>query len=374
MKPPDSLWLSNGALITPAGLRRGALGIRDGRLVEIRRQVPRHANAVNVRGRYIAPGLIDLHIWGDPKHVATHEARSGTTSFLITIGPEPPELLVNHLVRLEGQQEDRGARCLGIHLEGPFLNPLRAGALASRWLRPPTSPELRQLVRHASDQLKLVTIAPEIPRGVESIRWFARHRVVVSLGHSDASAAVTLRAIKAGARSVTHVFNGMRPLHHRDPGLLGEVLTDDRLMAMVILDGIHVDPVAFQLLLRCKGPRGIVLVTDSVRHKALPATRGTGQAGARPKAGRGAFYTGRGILAGSRLTMIRAVRNAVVFGKISLLDAVHMASFNPARLLGLGRDLGSLEVGKRADLVVFDKQFRVVMTLVDGKIVYQRGQ
>jgi N-acetylglucosamine-6-phosphate deacetylase len=209
--------------------------------------------------------------------------------------------------------------------------------------------------------LKLVTIAPEIPHGLETVRWFARRKVVVSIGHSDADAQVTQRAIKAGARAVTHVYNGMRPLHHRDPGLLGEVLTDDRLTAMVILDGVHVDPVAFQLLLRCKGAHGIALVTDSVRHQAT-----------RPKATRGAFYAKPGVLAGSRLTMIRAVRNAVEFGKTSVVEAVRMASSNPARLLGLDRELGSLEVGKRADLVVFDQKFQVVMTLVGGTVVYQQ--
>jgi N-acetylglucosamine-6-phosphate deacetylase len=207
-----------------------------------------------------------------------------------------------------------------------------------------------------------MTIAPELPRGIEAIRWCARHGITVSLGHSDASAEVTQRAITAGATTVTHVFNGMRPLHHRDPGLLGEVLTDDRLVAMVILDGAHVDPTAFQLLVRCKGPNGVALVTDSVRHQRHPKA-------ARAK---GAYYLKRGILAGSALTMMEAVRNATVFGKIPLPDAVRMASLNPARAIHEAHRLGSLEVGKRADLVVFDARFRVSMTLIAGAIVYQR--
>jgi len=256
-----------------------------------------------------------------------------------------------------------GAECLGVHLEGPFLNPLRAGALASRWLRPPTSRELRQLARWGDGRWKLVTIAPELPRGLEAIRWCARHGITVSLGHSDANASVTQRAIRAGARAVTHVFNGMRPLHHRDPGLLGEVLTDDQLTAMVILDGVHVDPVAFQMLLRCKGPSGVVLVTDSVRHQAAPRRV--------PK--RRAFYTPAGALAGSRLSMIQAVENAMRFGGLSLTEAVHMGSLNPARLIGVAQARGTLEVGKRADVVVFDRRFRVVMTIVAGRIVYRRA-
>jgi N-acetylglucosamine-6-phosphate deacetylase len=354
-------WLSNARLITSHGIVEGAVRLASGRIEAIRKTAPAHAKRVNVRGHYVAPGFIDLHIWGDHERVAREEARTGTTGFLATIGPEPPELLINDVVRLDRSDTGLGARCLGIHLEGPFLNPLRAGALASRWLRPPTSRELRQLVQHAGGRLKLVTLAPELPRGLETVRWLARRGVVVSLGHSDASAEVTQRAIKAGARAVTHVYNGMRPLHHRDPGLLGEVLTDDRLMATVILDGAHVDPVAFQLLLRCKGSQHLILVTDSIRHQRHPH-----------RAAKGAFYTRQGILAGSRLTMIRAVRNAAAFGKIPLVEAVRMASLNPAKLLGLDGERGSLEVGKRADLVVFDRQFRVRMTVVCGQIVYQR--
>ena len=360
--PDRTTWLINGKLVTPRGVVPGAVGIRDGRIVAIRRAPTPGGEHLNVRGRYVSPGFMDLHIWGDPRRVAGREIRSGTTSFLTAIGPEPPELLVNRLVQLDLSPDERGARCLGVHLEGPFLNPLRAGALASRWLRPPTSRELRQLVRYASGRLKLMTIAPELPRGIEAIRWCARHGIMVSLGHSDASADVTQRAISAGATAVTHVFNGMRPLHHRDPGLLGEALTDDRLVAMVILDGAHVDPTAFQLLVRCKGPNGVALVTDSVRHQRHP----------KAARARGAYYLKRGILAGSALTMIEAVRNATVFGKIPLPDAVRMASLNPARVIHEAHRLGSLEVGKRADLVVFDARFRVSMTLVGGTIVYQR--
>ena len=358
----STTWLSGGKLITPKGVVSGAVGIDEGRIVAIRRTPPTREKRISVHGASIAPGFVDLHIWGDPRRVASREVATGTTSFLTAIGPEPPELLASHAVqRSDVVQDAGGARCLGIHLEGPFLNPLRAGALASRWLRPPTSRELRQLVQHADGRLKLMTIAPEMPRGIETIRWCTRHRIVVSLGHSSANATVAQRAIKAGASAVTHIFNGMPSLHHRDPGLLGEALTDKRLMAMVILDGVHVKPVAFQLLVRCKGPQGVVLVTDSIRHQAH-----------RHAAAGGAFYTSGGILAGSRLTMIQAVRNATVFGDLSLPDAVRMATLNPARLLGLDGDLGTLEVGKRADLVAFDSGFRVAMTLVDGQIVYQR--
>ena len=363
---PRVTWLVNGKLVTPRGIVRGALGVRGGRIVAMDQAGAGSGTRIDVRGRYIAPWFLDVHIWGEPSRIAVREPATGTTGFLSAVGPEPPELLVNHLVRWQAPlvADTVHAHWFGIHLEGPFLNPLRAGALASRWLRPPTSRELRQLLQHADGQLKLLTMAPEMPRALEAIRWCARHRIAVSLGHSDADGQVTRQAIQAGAKAVTHVFNGMRPLHHRDPGLLGEVLTDDRLMAMVILDGVHVSPVAFQLLLRCKGPDRIILVTDSIRHQRNHA--------AKPK--RGAFYVKPGVLAGSRLTMIGAVRNAVRFGHVSVSEAVQMASRNPARLLGLDDECGSLAVGKRADIVVFEANFRVWLTLVDGQIAYRRAR
>ena len=357
-----TIWLSNAKLVTPTGIRAGALAIRRGRIVGIRARADGSGARIDVRGRYVAPGFVDLHIWGEPSTVAKQEARFGTTSFLSAVGPESPEGLVNHLVQQHGAATTVGARCLGLHLEGPFLNPLRAGALASRWLRPPTSRELRQLVRYGGNRLRLMTLAPELPRGLETIRWCARRNIVVSLGHSDANDVVAERAIRAGATAVTHAFNGMRPLHHRDPGLLGEVLTDDRLAAMVILDGVHVDPTAFQLLLRCKGAERIVLVTDSIRH----------QHGKTATLRHGAYYLNDQTLAGSALTMMRAVRNAVAFGASSLQDAVRMATLNPARLIGEADRIGSLEIGKQADLVVFDRQFKVSMTFVDGQLVYSR--
>lgn len=358
----DSFWLTNGQVITPAGIIRGGVGIRGGHIQSVGTGGPRSGTRLNVQGRYIAPGFVDLHIWGDPRRVAREEAKTGTTAFLTSLSPESPERLINRIVQLDLSPNGRGARCLGLHLEGPFLNPLRAGALAGRWLRPPTSRELRQLARHAGAALRMITIAPELPHGLEAVRWLSRRGVAVSLGHSDADAAMAQKAAQAGATAVTHVFNGMRALHHRDPGLLGEALTDERLTAMVILDGHHVDPTAFHLLARCKGADGVALVTDSVRHQAHRTAA----------LSRGAYRLKGGRLAGSALTMMQAVANAVRFGTLSLPEAVKMASLVPSRLIRESHRLGSLEAGKRADLTIFDRAFHVWMTIVDGHIVYQR--
>ena len=360
-------WFVNATLVTPTGLHRGAVAVRDGRIAEIRAVAPRGGERIDVRGQYIAPGFIDLHVWGDAERVARVAVAGGTTAFLTAIGPTPPEELVNRLARLRAtperaRREETGAHCLGAHLEGPFLNAQRAGALPPKWMRPPLAQELRQLQPQAA-RIKLVTLAPELPGAVEAIRWFRRRRITVSLGHTNTDAHAALCAMRAGATGVTHLFNGMPPFHHRDPGVAGLVLTEPRLSAMMILDGVHVHPRAFELVWRCKGREGIVLVTDSIAQQRLSRAALKG----------GAYYTRGGVLAGSRLTMIEAVRNAVNFGKIALPDAVRLATWNPARLIGQDRQRGSLDVGQRADLVVFDRHFRVHTTIVGGHIVYQRS-
>lgn len=318
---------------------------------------------VDVGGCYIAPGFIDLHVWGEPARVAREAVRYGTTAFLTTLGPAAEATLARE-VGERARVRTGGAECAGVHLEGPFLNPARGGVLPRRGMRAPTVRELARLWRAASGRVRLVTLAPELRGARDAIAWCRRHRIVVSLGHSDADAASARRAVDAGAAAVTHVFNGMRPFHHRQPSLLDVALTDPRLTAMVIADGVHVSATALRLLLRAKGAASIALVTDAVRSQA--------KAWGLQRRG-GAHYDARGVLAGSGLTMIDAVRNMVRLVGASLEEAVRMASEVPARLLGLARERGALEVGTRADLVAFDKNFRVQMTIVNGHMVYQRG-
>ena len=358
----DDVWLIGGKLVTPRGILPGAIRIVNGRIAAIRPRVPRDAKTLSVRGAYVAPGFIDLHVWGEPGAVSRESARGGATAFLTTLGPEPPTQLARDEAERARAGPLPGAECLGLHLEGPFLNPIRGGVLPKRHMRSPSLSELVRLWRASCGRLRLITLAPERPGALAAIRWCQRHRVVASLGHSDAELAEAVRAADAGASAVTHIFNGMRPLHHRIPSLVDAALTDVRLTAMVIADGVHVSAAALRLLLRAKGPERVALVTDSVRgerHRWKLRMR------------RGAFYAPDGTLAGSSLTMIGAVRNAVRLGGASLTDAVRMAAETPARLLGL-RDRGVLAVGKRADVVVFDGEYRVWLTIVNGQVVYQR--
>ncbi len=356
----DTLWIAHAKLVTPRGIVPGAVEIAGERIRAIRRVAPRGARTLSARGAYLAPGFIDLHVWGEPKAVGRDAVRHGTTAFLSALGPQPRPALAAAVRRRAGSLTTPGAVCLGLHLEGPFLNPARGGALLKRHMRAPTTHELDELARAAAGQLRLLTLAPELPGAEAAIRWCRRHRVVASLGHSEADAAAAQRAIRAGARAVTHIFNGMPPLHHRRPSLVDAALTDPRLTAMVIADGVHVSASALRLLWQAKGPDGIALVTDSIRHAGWPVT-----------ARDGAYYTKNGVLAGSRLTMLDAVRNAIQLAGLTVPDAVRCATEAPARLLGL-RHYGTLVPGARADVVVFDERFRVRLTLVGGRVAYQQ--
>jgi N-acetylglucosamine-6-phosphate deacetylase len=362
----NTLWIADGKLIAPRGIADGAVKIEGGRIAAIRRRPPRRARTLSARGSYVAPGFIDLHVWGEPATLARALPRGGTTAFLAALGPAPARQLEAQVAgRARALNVKRltlnGAECLGWHLEGPFLNPARGGALPARWMRRPSVRELRRLSRAAGGRLRMVTLAPELPGAEEAIRWCRRRRVVVSLGHSQAGAGEALEAVEQGAAAATHVFNGMPPFHHRAPSLLDVALTDPRLTAMVIADGIHLSAQALRLLLRAKGPRGVALVTDSVEHQRRAWAL---------RRQRGAFYAPDGTLAGSGLTMMRAVRNAVALGGATLPEAVRMASAVPARLLG-DRRRGRLQPGARADLVVFDRQFNVLMTFVGGDASYE---
>lgn len=361
----NAFWLVNGKLVTPRGIVGGAIHVVKGRIAAIRARAPLAATRIDVHRAFVAPGFLDLHVWGEPDVISRTCVAHGTTAFLTAFGPEPfRRLAVGLMLRIRDDALP-GAACLGAHLEGPFLNPERGGVLPAKWMRAPTVREIERLATAAQGRIRLLTLAPELRGAEHTIRWCRRHGIAVSLGHSDADAASARRGVAAGASAVTHVFNGMRPLHHRKPGLLGVALTEDRLTTMVIADGVHVSPLALRLLARAKGAGRIALVTDSVhlKRKAWGLAQRSG-----------AYYDRRGTLAGSTLTMIQAVRNMVRLGGATLIEAVRMATDTPARVLGVERSRGALAVGRRADVAVFDQRFRVTMTIVNGAIVYQRGR
>ncbi len=258
-----------------------------------------------------------------------------------------------------------GAIPLGIHLEGPFLSHKRRGVHPPEFLIEPTVTAFDRLWQAARGHVKMLTIAPEIPGALEVIAEAARRKVCVSLGHSDATLDAAHAGVRAGARHATHTFNAMRPLDHRDPGLLGEVLTDDRLSADIIADGIHVAPEVVKLFLNAKGSDRAVLITDATAAAGMPD--GHYQLGPIQVEVKDGRCTNNGKLAGSVLTMDAAVRNAAAFANWSLQDSIRAATLNPARATGLSHH-GSLVAGAEANIVVLGTQGDVRRTIVRGQV------
>ncbi len=320
----------------------------------------------------VAPGLIDLHVHGygggEPLETLDRMCRAlaanGTTAFLATLFPAEPALLGRqaealwHAVRSRG--EGAGARILGSHLEGPFVNPRSAGALPREELAEPSLAALRAILGPSSGDgrgIRAMTLAPELPGAGELAQELVRSGVRVSLGHSLATAEEARRAARAGATGATHLFNAMRPLHHREAGLAGFALSSDALIAEIIGDLVHVGPEAFALALRARGTHGLALVSDAL------AGAGTGcevfhSHGRRCTVRDGAIWfddptdpSGRR-LTGAAATQLEATRRLVRAGVLSLEEALTMGSESPAAALGLASEVGRLAVGARADLIV----------------------
>jgi N-acetylglucosamine-6-phosphate deacetylase len=253
---------------------------------------------------------------------------------------------------------------LGIHLEGPFLSHKRRGVHPAENLVEPTLEIFERLWQAARGHVRMITIAPELPGALEVIAEATRRKVCVSIGHSDAVVEAARAAVHAGARHATHTFNAMRPLDHRDPGILGEVLTDPQLTADIIVDGIHVAPEIVKLFLNAKGKDGSVLITDATAATGMPdGIYQLGPIQVQVKDGR---CTMDGRLAGSVLTMDRAIRNVTQFTGWSLQDAVRGATLNPARAAGLARR-GIVAPGAEANLVAMRPTGEIVKTMVRGE-------
>jgi N-acetylglucosamine-6-phosphate deacetylase len=345
---------------------------------------PRDARRVDLGDAVLAPGFVDIHIHGGAGHdvmradsaglaamerlLATH----GVSSYFPTTVTAPLDATLAALDHLAGvieaaeqrqAEKTAGARPLGIHLEGPFISHARRGVHPPENLLPPTIEAFDRFWQAARGHIRMITIAPELPGAREVIAEAARRGVCVSLGHSDADLETARAAVAAGARHATHTFNAMRPLGHRDPGIIGEVLTDARLSADIVVDGIHVASEVVQVFLHEKGVEKTVLITDATAATGMPDGRYClGTLEVEVKNG---MCTHNGSLAGSVLTMDRAIRNVMQFGHWTLQQAVRAATWNPAQVAGLaGR--GVLKEGARADFVVLSPEGEIRNTIISG--------
>jgi N-acetylglucosamine-6-phosphate deacetylase len=258
------------------------------------------------------------------------------------------------------------ARPIGIHIEGPFLSEAKCGVQPKEYLLTPDIAVFDRFFEAARGHIRLMTLAPELPGATELIAHATARGVRVSVGHSNATAAETNAAIAAGAVNGTHTFNAMRPLNHREPGILGTVLTTDSIYSEMICDGIHVAPEMVKLWYRAKGPKRAILVTDAMSAAGMPDGEYTLGGFAVQVAGGKAMA--RGVLAGSVLTQDRALANFEAFTGAPLEDALRLLTVNPAAMTGFGEQAGSLTVGKAANLVAVDATGKLVAAIVNGKV------
>jgi N-acetylglucosamine-6-phosphate deacetylase len=343
----------------------------------------RAAQIVDATGCAVLPGFVDLQVNGavgvdlttQPERlgeVAEYLVQCGVTSFMPTvISCSAANMAVAVASMRETSHEGQpAARSLGVHLEGPFLNPARAGAHPVHNLRPPSLAEVDGWSRDTG--VAMVTIAPELPHAISVIQRLVANGVAVCAGHTEADPAVMDAAVAAGVRGVTHLFNAMSPISARAPGPAGVTLTDPNLIAGLIVDGLHVDPAMVRLAWRALGSSRLALVTDAV--SALGLAHGTYSIGDTPVVvdDRGVRTAG-GVLAGSVLRFDEAVRNLIAFTGCGLAEASLSASATPAQLAGRG-DIGRLAPGYTADIVVLDENHRVVVTVVDGRVVFDPQQ
>jgi len=373
--------ISDGIIVVE-GSRITALGHRD----EIR--IPAGAADYVAGAMTVVPGFIDVHVHGAGGHdvmegnaraldrIASAIARNGTTSLVATTVTAPLEETCRSLEGIaryiraheqpkeDPENEKAAAEFLGIHLEGPFISKARRGVHPQDAIARPSVETLQKFFEAADGLVKIVTVAPEIPGALQLIEHAAAAKVVAAIGHTDADYNQARAAIRAGARHAVHFYNAMRPFSHRDPGVIGAVLTDPEVTAEIIADGVHVDGPAIQVLLGCKGFDTVLLVSDGIAATGMP--EGSYRLGNFEVTVKdGVARNSEGKLAGSTLTLDRAIREVVALG-VPLKDAVRMATILPARRLGLAGKKGIIAVGADADLVALTPDLRVAGVMTRG--------
>ncbi|CAL9550631.1 N-acetylgalactosamine-6-phosphate deacetylase [Streptomyces sp. enrichment culture] len=367
--------LTGATVVLPTGTVENGQVAVDG--TRITRGTPENAQVIDVTDHYVIPGFVDLHNHGGGgasftsgsvddilKGIHTHRLHGTTTLIASTVTGDMDSL--THRAGLLSELAEQG-EIAGVHFEGPFISPCRKGAHSEALLRDPHPAEVRKLIDAARGRAKMLTLATELPGGLDSVRLLADHGVIAAIGHTDATYEQTVEAIDAGATVATHLFNAMPPLGHRSPGPITALLEDDRITVELINDGTHLHPAALQLAFHHAGARRVAFITDAMDAAGF----GDGRYWLGPLEVEVADGVARlvedGTIAGSTLTLDRAFKRAVTVDGLSVEDAVTALSATPARLLGMADTIGSLEPGKYADLLILDSAYEV-------KGVMRRGE
>jgi len=381
--------LVGGKIVTPFRIvKNGVILFKEGVIQELGKasdvKIPDNCEIIDISGHTIAPGFVDLLVHGGGgngfadandqsiKKVSDYFLRNGSTTILASLFAKPYKQLLDDLNRVATYiQTNPDSNIYGIHMEGPYLNKGLKGAMNESYLWEPTVASFDAMWEASKGLMKIMTIAPELPGSIGVMRAAAKRGVVLSIGHSMATYDEIELAIDNGAAHVTHIFNAMKPFHHRDGGVILGALLRNELKIELIADKLHVHPAVMELLLKLKGASGIILITDSIRAGGM-------HEGEYEFADQKIFMKDQkaflpdDTLAGSTLTLNKAIKNLVETANAKLTDAVRMASVNGAKVLNIENRKGILAVGKDADMVVMNDLYEVVMTVLGGKIVYQK--
>ena len=371
------------AYVAGKGLVKTDIAFEDGKIVAIGKLD--NVEPIFDTDGVVLPGFIDEHIHGAGgadamdgteqalQTISEYVAKEGTTGFLATTMTQSPENIGKALKNVKTVREKgeyKGAEVLGIHLEGPFISPKHVGAQPLEYVAKPAPETFDKYNEISGGNIKVVTLAPEVEGGLDLVKHLAKIGVVASIGHTGAKFSDVEAAVAAGATNVTHTYNAQTPLHHREAGVVGAAMLIDELNCEMICDTIHVSVPAIKIFVKNKPHDKFTLITDAMRAKGMPD--GLSELGGQQVfVKNGEARLADGTLAGSVLKMNVAVKNLVEKVGVSFTDAVDFASANPAKNLGLYDERGSIEVGKRADFAVMDKDYNILYTVVGGKVVYK---
>ncbi|MDE5977544.1 MAG: N-acetylglucosamine-6-phosphate deacetylase [Turicibacter sp.] len=371
----------NGKLVLEEGILEHKVLCFNEKILSIQEDVPQGYEVIDAKELYVSPGLIDVHIHGSGgfdimdqtqeaiEMIGTSLAKNGVTSFLATTMTMSMDDIYRALTMIRQcmNRSLKGARVLGAHLEGPFINPKYKGAQSACHIKKPSY----HLIKDYTDVIKLITYAPEMDEQGAFIKEIkAKTDIALSAGHTDATYVQMKEAVALGCHQVTHLFNAMSPLHHREAGVVGAALMSD-VFTELIADNIHVSPDIFPFILDNKGKDKIILVTDCMRAGGM--FNGTYELGGQTVHVEGGMARlENGVLAGSVLTLNQAVYHFLTATHATLSEVIHMASLNPAISIGIAHCKGSLAIGKDADIAIFDEEMNCYLSLVEGRIVYNK--
>ena len=364
----------NAKIVTSKEVLEGYVLTFNKKIISLNREIPKDTELIDAKGLYLSAGFIDIHIHGSngydvmdatPKaleEISKSILKTGTTSFLATTMTMSQEQITKALQNVQSFKQQEGARVLGVHLEGPFINPIKHGAQDPKHIQKPNI----ELIEPFMDIVKMITIAPEVEGGEEFIGYIKEHfpHIVLSIGHSNATYNEAKESFSWGVSHATHLFNAMNPLHHREPGIVGAILEADEVSCDIIADLIHIHPSFFKLLNRLKKEQ-LILITDAMRAGCLK--EGISEIGGQKVIVKdGEARLEDGTLAGSVLKLNEALKNFYKHTEIALPKLISMVTSIPANKLGL--NIGILEKGYGADLVLFDDRFNIKLVFVEGLI------